>query len=472
MVKAHAIYNDFAAASRPFRAEVGIEDVEVEGTIPKELNGTFYRVMQDPYYERDYYLGGSKTIAFDGDGNISAFRIKDGKVSFQQKYVMTERLVAERKAGRALFGMFASPFSHHPCVRAVLDSAANTNIIIHANKLLALSEFGPAYELDPNSLRTIGHDAFEGVDPRKPFTAHPHVDPKTGDLVGFGYQLNGLGSPEISIYVINKHGKTTFKRDLEFQGGGIIHDCAVTENYVVLMRMPFMVDYKDHEKPGKHQYYDEKCPAWFGVIPRNESAPIRWFKYKNCMSIHTGASWEENGKIPASRHGENPKPSDVTVNYVKWCIDPWSESDTIPDPGRYTYMDCYKPDGDNTAQLYQGLNTLARLDYKTGSVEYFSPGPSCLVQEPCFSPRHPDAEEGDGFIITMIDNQQLNRNEVIIQDTKDFQSVVAKIILPFRLRSAVHGNWVDAERIPETEPAEIQSIPDIYPNVPTVKAEA
>lgn len=119
---------------------------------------------------------------------------------------------------------------------------------------------------------------------------------------------------------------------------------------------------------------------------------------------------------------------------------------------RYTYMDCYKPDGDNTAQLYQGLNTLARLDYKTGNVEYFSPGPSCLVQEPCFSPRHPDAEEGDGFLITMIDNQRLNRNEVvrcsqklhhvshlihphllqIIQDTKDFQSVIAKIILPFR----------------------------------------
>ncbi|KAI8716932.1 hypothetical protein NCS52_00987800 [Fusarium sp. LHS14.1] len=510
MVKAHAIYNDFAAASRPFRAEVGIEDVEVEGIIPKGLNGTFYRVCPISSLAQDFAFdsSGSKTVAFDGDGNISAFRIKDGKVSFQQKYVMTERLVAERKAGRALFGMFSSPFSHHPCVRAVLDSTANTNIIIHANKLLALSEFGPAYELDPNSLRTVGHDAFEGVDPRKPFTAHPHVDPKTGDLVAFGYQLNGLGSPQISVYVINKHGKRTFKRDFEFQGGGIIHDCAVTKNYVVLMRMPFMVDYKDHEKPGKHQwYYDEQCPAWFGVIPRDESAPIRWFKYKNCMSIHTGASWEEDGKIYfdssvashnafsflPSRHGENPKPSDVTVNYVKWCIDPSSQSDVMPDPEvllsdpcefpriderflgqktRYTYMDCYKPDGNNTAQLYQGLNALVRLDYKTGNVEYFSPGPSCLVQEPCFSPRHPDAAEGDGFLITMIDNQRLNRNEVIIQDTKDFQAVVARIILPFRLRSAVHGNWVDAERIPETELVEIQSIPDIYPNVLTVKVDA
>lgn len=32
---------------------------------------------------------------------------------------------------------------------------------------------------------------------------------------------------QISVYVINKHGKTTLKRDIEFPGGGIIHDCAV-----------------------------------------------------------------------------------------------------------------------------------------------------------------------------------------------------------------------------------------------------
>ncbi|KAM0414645.1 hypothetical protein ACHAPT_013516 [Fusarium lateritium] len=447
MVKAHAIYNDFAAASRPFRAEVGIEDVEVEGTIPKELNGTFYRVMQDPYYERDYYLGGSKTVAFDGDGNISAFRIKDGKVSFQQKYVMTERLVAERKAGRALFGMFASPFTHHPCVRAVLDSTANTNVILHANKLLALSEFGPAYELDPNTLLTISHDAIEGVDPRKPFTAHPHVDPKTGDLVAFGYQLNGLGSPQISVYVINKHGQTTLKRDFEFQGGGIIHDCAVTENYVVLMRMPFMVDYKDHEKPGKHQWYvslygtfDSSVASHNAFSFLREIGMFRLFGFM--LTISSVPPWRQP---EAERCGRQLS--------------------------RYTYMDCFKLDGGNAAQLYQGLNTLARLDYKTGDVEYFSPGPSCLVQEPCFSPRHPNADEGDGFLITMIDNQRLNRSEVIIQDTRDFQSVAAKIVLPFRLRSAVHGNWVDAERIPETEPVEIQPIPDIYPNVPTVKTE-
>ncbi len=134
--------------------------------------------MTDPYYDRDYYLNGKKTIPFDGDGNISAFRVKDGKVSYKQRYVMTERLLAERKAGRALFGILRSPFSPHPCVRSVIDNLANTNIILHNDKLLALGEQGPPYELDPSehmkfglyvvigadyfedSLRTIGHEPF------------------------------------------------------------------------------------------------------------------------------------------------------------------------------------------------------------------------------------------------------------------------------------------------------------------------
>lgn len=106
--------------------------------------------MHDPYYPRDYYKAGSKTIPFDGDGSISAFRIKDGKCAFKQRYVLTERFLAERRAGRAMFGILKTPFSHHPCVRAVQDNTANTNVIVHAGKLLALSEQGPPYELDPS----------------------------------------------------------------------------------------------------------------------------------------------------------------------------------------------------------------------------------------------------------------------------------------------------------------------------------
>lgn len=81
---------------------------------------------------------------------------------------------------------------------------------------------------------------------------------------------------------------------------------------------------------------------------------------------------------------------------------------------RYTFLDCFKPDENSGSQLYQGLNALARLDAEKKDIEFFLPGPGCLVQEPAFSPRSPDAPEGDGFLITMVDNMTLRRNEVVI----------------------------------------------------------
>lgn len=46
---------------------------------------------------------------FNGDGNISAFRIHNGRVHFKQRYVRTEKFVREREAGRALLGQQSTP---------------------------------------------------------------------------------------------------------------------------------------------------------------------------------------------------------------------------------------------------------------------------------------------------------------------------------------------------------------------------
>ena len=56
-------------------------------------------------------------VPLDGDGNISVFQVRDGKVDMKVKYVETERFKLECKANKALFGLYRNPFTHHPCVR-------------------------------------------------------------------------------------------------------------------------------------------------------------------------------------------------------------------------------------------------------------------------------------------------------------------------------------------------------------------
>ncbi|OJI96134.1 hypothetical protein ASPVEDRAFT_122213 [Aspergillus versicolor CBS 583.65] len=466
-------YEDFAGASRPFRAHAELDDLEVEGEIPLELCGTFYRVSHDPYYERDYYEGGAKTTSFDADGSISAFRIEDGKASFKQRYVLTERFLAERKAGRAMFGVMTSPFSHHPCVRSMEDNVANTNIIVHAGKLLALGELGAPYELDPNTMATVGHNPFPGQIPvNGPYTAHPKVDPDTGELVGFGYGLKGAESNDCTVWILDRNGKKTFERPFERVITGFIHDCAITRNYIVLQQMPFRTSFEQLKTKDGHLWtYDEGLPTYFYIVPRDMDKPVRTFHWKNSMPIHTGACWEEGRNIifdttvassntfpflrKSSASTGEPKP--VTVNYVRFSIDPNAVSEEVADPeilvdlpcefpriderfltkrSRYTFLDCFNPESMvDPALVFRGLNCLGRFDSETRKLEIMSPGPGVLVQEPCFSPRYPEAPEGDGFLITMIDNVPKLRNEVIIQDTKDFQNIVARIVLPFRASS-------------------------------------
>lgn len=87
-----------------------------------------------------YLLPLPQNAPIDGDGNLSAFRIKDGRADFKMKYVRTDRFKLEKAAGKALFGLYRNPYTHHPCVRAAVDSTANTNVVYWAGKLLALKE--------------------------------------------------------------------------------------------------------------------------------------------------------------------------------------------------------------------------------------------------------------------------------------------------------------------------------------------
>lgn len=187
------------ALYKPARFEGQVYDLEVEGKIPAEIDGTFFQVAPDPQYPP--MLG--KDIFFNGDGAISAFRFQGGHVDFQRRYVMTERLKAQRAARASLHGTYRNQYTNDPTVRDLNNSTANTNVIVHAGKLLALKEDSAPYALDPVTLETIGLWDFDGQLTSATFTAHPKFDPATGDLLCFGYEAKGDATPDIVYYEID-----------------------------------------------------------------------------------------------------------------------------------------------------------------------------------------------------------------------------------------------------------------------------
>ena len=100
-------YASFGLQTRKtMRFEADVFECEVEGEIPPELEGAYFRTGGDRQYpslEDD--------IILNGDGMVSAFWFEDGHVSFRNRYVQTERLRAERAAQRRLYGHYRNKYT-------------------------------------------------------------------------------------------------------------------------------------------------------------------------------------------------------------------------------------------------------------------------------------------------------------------------------------------------------------------------
>ena len=219
------IYRGYSA---PVRMETDVYDLEVEGTIPPELNGVYFRNSADPQYPP--LLG--KDLFLNGDGMIHSVRFENGHVDLKTRYVKTEKLALERKARRALFGAYRNSFTDDPLVAGKESGTANTAVLWHHGKLYAIKESQRPMQLDPHTLETLGLWDFNGQLKSKTFTAHPKLDPETGEAIAFGYNTAGVASNEVEIFTISPEGNIVRSEVFAAPYPSMIHDFHVSRNYI------------------------------------------------------------------------------------------------------------------------------------------------------------------------------------------------------------------------------------------------
>jgi carotenoid cleavage dioxygenase len=167
----------------PLHEEYTLTDLDVTGTIPDYLDGRYLRNGPNPIGEIDPEL----YHWFIGDGMVHGIRIRDGKAEWYRN-----RWVRGPNAAKALGE--AAPAGHH----GVFPIGANTNVIGHAGKTLALIEGGvPNYELT-DELDTVGVCDFDGT-LTGGYTAHPKHDPETGELHAVSYSANRGNTVQYSV---------------------------------------------------------------------------------------------------------------------------------------------------------------------------------------------------------------------------------------------------------------------------------
>ena len=216
--------------------EADAAHLHITGEMPKELLGTLYRNGPNPQFApRGPYHW------FGGDGMIHAFHIENGNVSYKNRWVRTPKWELENKEGEGLSGTFGNPRYTDPRVMALNSTIANTNIVWHGGKLLALEEAHAPFSLDPATLMPVGRTAATrpgATSSCGPFTAHPKLDPVTGEMVFFGYSAKGRFSKEISLQTVTARRQRHPRRDPRGPFPSMIHDFAVTRNWIVRADLP------------------------------------------------------------------------------------------------------------------------------------------------------------------------------------------------------------------------------------------
>jgi carotenoid cleavage oxygenase len=239
---ANPYLDDFLA---PVSAELTATDLPVTGHIPDFLDGRYLRNGPNPVAEVDpatYHW-------FTGDGMVHGVALQDGKAGWYRN-----RWVRSANVRHAL----GEPANANRNLRAGMQSlGANTNVLAHAGKTLALVEGGVAnYELT-DDLDTVGQCDFDGTLPGG-YAAHPHRDPRTGELHAVSYSFARGGTVQYSVIDTNGHARRTV--DIKVSGSPMMHDFSLTDKYVVFYDLPVTLD--------PMQVMSAKAPSWMRLPAR------------------------------------------------------------------------------------------------------------------------------------------------------------------------------------------------------------
>ncbi|GAV66998.1 LOW QUALITY PROTEIN: RPE65 domain-containing protein, partial [Cephalotus follicularis] len=278
------------------------------GCLPECLNGAFFRVGPNPKFApvAGYHW-------FDGDGMVHGLRIKDGKATYVSRYVGTSRIKQEdffdgskffkadlaKLSGLGPEEVNSTVFEDRLRNVELSMSPANTNLIYHHGKLLALSEMDKPYVLkvlEDGDLRTLGLLDYDKR-LKHSFTAHPKVDPITGEMFTFGFSRS---PPYITYRVISKDGFMHDPVPITVSGPIMMHDFAITENYAIFLDLPFIFRPKEMVMENQLIFtFNATKKACFGVLPRyaKNEAQIRWFELPNCFIFHNANAWEEGEEV-------------------------------------------------------------------------------------------------------------------------------------------------------------------------------
>lgn len=435
---------------------------EIDGRLPEGLRGTLYRNGPGRWVD---HTGRPLHHLFDGDGMISAFDIADGAVRYRNRYVRTQHFSGRsgtRHLGTEATGGWLANIGRLP------PNLANTNVIEHAGHLYALWEGGPPYEIDPETLETLGMRRF-GRELRwvGSYSAHPCFCPSSGDMFNFGVEF--VPTPHLRVYRTDRNGRLKHYRSVSLPYVAMVHDFAITERYLVFLVSPIIPDgipiALGLRSFGDGMKYRPERGSCFILIPR-DGGEIRRIDHDAVLQFHLSNAYDDRGDVVLDvityAGGElleciarfRTSPMDhVAAEFTRFritaagrvigerlsdrtCEFPRHHPDREGRPHRYSYFNTKHTLG----TLYDGITKLDLADCSERTYVAERPGNSFC--EPVFTPRPDGTDEDDGWLLSVEYEVDHHRSRLVVLDAKDLErGPIASARLTHHIPQGFHGNF-------------------------------
>ena len=436
---------------KPMSEELTLETLEVEGEIPAALSGRYLRNGPNPALPPDpaaYHW-------FTGAGMVHGIRIEGGKARwYRNRWVRGTEACA--KLGEPI----------PPGPREEGFDAPNTNVVGLAGRTFAIVEAGGKPVELSQTLETIAHNPFDGT-LAGPYTAHPHHDPFTNETHAITYKGDQLGTVWHTVLDADAH--VIREEPVAVADGPSIHDCAITEHYVLVFDLPVTFSMKSLLAGYRFPYaWNDAHPARVGLLPRTgRGGDIRWVPVEPCYVFHPANAFEtKDGKVVVdvvahetmfarSKRG----PDSERSRLERWTIDP-AAGETVRTvlhdhnqefpryderlttrPYRYVYS--VSLPSEDCVEMAIADTRLYRHDLEKRTTETRDFGAGRHPGEFVFVPRGAQGAEDDGWLIGLVVDMTSETTDLVILNADDFSGPPQAVVhLPHRVPPGFHGNWV------------------------------
>ncbi len=454
----------------------------IQGEIPAALEGTLFRNGPGILGRGGQPYG----HPFDGDGMIAKLTLTQGRAHFANRFVRTPEFIAEQEADRVLYrGVFGTQKPGGWWANFLdlqFKNPANTNVIYHGDKLLALWEASSPYRLDPHTLETLGMESFGGsFRSGQPFTAHPVWDPDSGDLIAFGVDA-GINS-KLWFYRLNPQGVLVEKTEHPIPGFAFVHDAAWTPPYRIFFQnavsfnpIPFALglqpagtclDLKTQD-PTRILVFDEAGqmisldggPGFIfhhvNAFQQDGEIIVDSILYEDLPNIDLGQDYRRvnfdqvppgqlcRTRFPISSPGSPPQARRQIL--LQHSVEfPMIHPQWVGKPHRYIYLGATHHSTGNAP-----LQAIMKFDIQTGDRQLYSFAPHGYVSEPVFIPKPGLSQEDEGWLIVLVFDASDQRSCFAILDAARVEAgPVAQLRLRHHVPYGLHGRFTPQIFLPQ-----------------------